>query len=288
MRKTHIPLFGILIAALWSAAPSRTALLAQHETASDVLDGERAFKGSCANCHGPDGNLIPGIDLMRGQFRRQYTDDDIVRIIRTGIPNTPMPATTMTVDQAQKIVAYLRSSASKTTTAVVAGDAARGKAVYDSKGGCAACHRVNGDGSRVGPDLSRIGQSRRAAELQTSLLDPAADVQPQNRFYRVVLRDGTTVTGRLLSHDTFTVEMLDTKEQLRTFTKSDLKEFGFMDTPMPSYKDKLSAQETADVVAYLLSLKAPAGEGQGGFPGGGFPGGGPGGPGGPGGGGRGR
>jgi putative heme-binding domain-containing protein len=288
MRNLNIVLFGLLVATLWSAAPSRAPLLAQHETASDLLDGERAFRMNCATCHGPDGNLIPNIDLMRGQFRRQYTDDDLVRIIRTGIPNTPMPATTMTMEQAQKIVAYLRSAATKSPAGLVAGDAARGKMVYDSKGGCAACHRIGSEGSRVGPDLSRIGQTRRATELETSLLDPAADVQPQNRFYRVVQRDGTVVTGHLLSHDTFTVEMLDTKEQLRTFIKSDLKEFGFMDTPMPSYKGKLTAQETADVVAYLLSLKAAGGVptfGPGG-PGPGGPGGGPGGPGGAGRGGR--
>jgi putative heme-binding domain-containing protein len=263
MRNVNILLFGFLVAAFWTVAPARTPLMAQHETASDLLDGERAFRSTCANCHGPDGNLIPGIDLMKGQFRRQYTDDDLVRIIRTGIPNTPMPATTMTTEQAQKIVGYLRASVTKTPAATVAGDATRGKAVYDSKGGCASCHRINGTGSRVGPDLSRIGQGRRAAEIEAALLDPAADVQPQNRFYRVVQRDGTIVTGHLLSHDTFTVQMMDTKEQLRTFVKSDLKEFGFMDTPMPSYKEKLTAQERADVVAYLLSLKPAGGVGPG-------------------------
>ena len=39
---------------------------AQHETASDIEDGGRVFRQSCANCHGPDGNEIPGIDLGRG------------------------------------------------------------------------------------------------------------------------------------------------------------------------------------------------------------------------------
>ena len=73
---------------------------AQHETAADLLDGERAFRNSCANCHGPDGDVIAGIDLGRGRFRRPMTDDDLVRIIRTGIPNTPMPASPMTVEQA--------------------------------------------------------------------------------------------------------------------------------------------------------------------------------------------
>jgi len=39
------------------------ALAAQHETAADLLDGERAFRNNCANCHGPDGDQIAGIDL---------------------------------------------------------------------------------------------------------------------------------------------------------------------------------------------------------------------------------
>ncbi len=47
----------------------RTVVYAQHETASDIEDGGRVFRQSCANCHGPDGNEIPGIDLGRGVFK---------------------------------------------------------------------------------------------------------------------------------------------------------------------------------------------------------------------------
>jgi len=249
--------FAILtLAALGFSIPLRPATVAaQHETAADVLDGERAFRNSCANCHGPDGDQIAGIDLGRGRFRRPMSDDDLVRTIRTGIPNTPMPATSMTVEQAQKIVAYLRSRAATATTGAIAGDAGRGKALFDGKGNCTSCHRVTGVGSRVGPDLTTVGTARGVAELERSLLDPDADVQPNNRFYRVVLRDGSTVDGRLLSHDTFTVQMLDTHEQLRSFAKSDLRQSGFIKSPMPSYRATLSAQERADVVSYLTSLR---------------------------------
>ena len=77
---------AVLALSLWlPRLPAYTAL-AQHETAADLLDGERAYRQTCANCHGPDGDVITGIDLGRGQFRRQMTDDDLVRIIRTGIP----------------------------------------------------------------------------------------------------------------------------------------------------------------------------------------------------------
>jgi hypothetical protein len=72
----------------------------------------------------------------------------------------------------------------------------------------------------------------------------------------VVTKDGQMITGRLLNLDSFTVLMIDSKEQLRSFEKASLRDFGILDTsPMPSYKDKLSTQELADVVSYLVSLK---------------------------------
>jgi putative heme-binding domain-containing protein len=252
MRVTLLSALLLLGAAL-SLTPARVS--AQHETAADLVDGERAFRQSCANCHGPDGDLITGIDLGRGRFRRQMSDDDLVRIIRTGIPGTPMPATNMNVEQAAKIVSYLRARAATATSGGTTGDAARGKAIFDGKGNCASCHRIAGNGSRVGPDLTSIGAVRGALELERALVEPNADVQPNNRFYRVTLRDGSIVEGRLLGHDTFTVQILDTHEQLRSFAKTDLREARFIASPMPSYRGTLTAQELADVVSYMASLR---------------------------------
>ena len=242
---------GLLALGLCFFAP-RTAA-AQHETAADLLDGERAYRNTCANCHGPDGDVIAGIDLGRGRFRRPMTDEDLVRIIRTGIPNTPMPASQMTVEQAQKIVAYLRNRATAARGSIAAGDPARGKAGFEKT--CTACHRVAGSGSRVGPDLTDVGLRRNAAELERALVDPGAEVAPSNRSYRVVLKDGAIVTGRLLGHDTFTVQLLDSKEQLRSFAKADVREAGFVASPMPSYRGVLSPQDIADMVSYLSSLR---------------------------------
>jgi putative heme-binding domain-containing protein len=256
MRRPYV-LIAIAVALIaGSEDPAlRSAVYAQHETASDIEDGGRVFRQSCANCHGPDGNEIPGIDLGRGVFKSAKTDEDLVAVIRKGVPGTPMPATNMSEEQAKKVVAYLRTTAATRTTSTAVGDVARGKTLFDGKGGCAKCHRVAGVGSRLGPDLTRIGQLRRSVDLQRSLVDPAAEVLPTGRFYRVVTKDGATVTGRLLNIDTFTVQMMDTKEQLRSFTKSNVKEHGFIPSPMPSYKSTFTSQELADVVSYLVSLK---------------------------------
>jgi putative heme-binding domain-containing protein len=235
------------------------SVFAQHETAADIEDGGRVFGNTCANCHGPDGDQIAGIDLGRGQFRRPMSDQDLSQIIRSGIPGTPMPASNFSEEQAAHVVAYLRSVAASRRSVSAGGDAVRGKALFDGKGTCATCHRVNGNGSRLGPDLTNVGQLRKAADLETSLSDPDAEVLGNNRFYRITTKDGVTTTGRLLNLDTFTVQLLDSKEQLRSFVKSDVRDHGFVErSPMPSFKDRLSAQELADVVSYLVSLKGKA------------------------------
>jgi putative heme-binding domain-containing protein len=226
-----------------------------HETAADIEEGGRVFRNACANCHGPDGNEVAGIDLGRGQFRRASSDADLNRIIRTGVPNTPMPPSNMSEEQAARVVGYLRSLAASRGSAVATGDAVRGKLVFGGNGRCATCHRVDGVGARLGPDLSRIGQMRRGVELEQALVDPQADIAPTNRSYRVVTPDGVVVTGRLLNHDSFTVQILDATEQLRSFEKASLREHGFAPSPMPSFRNTLSAQELADVVGYLVSLK---------------------------------
>ena len=160
------------------------------------------------------------------------------------------------------------------------GSVERGQAIFDGKGGCLDCHAVAGAGSRFGPDLTDIGSragaasslrgrsgrgalppdptapGRGQAELERSILDPDAEILPQNRTIRVVTRDGAAITGRLLNQDTFSLQLIDSKERMMSLEKSSLREYGFVKaSPMPSYRDKLSAQELSDLVAYLLSLK---------------------------------
>jgi putative heme-binding domain-containing protein len=161
-----------------------------------------------------------------------------------------------------------------------AGDAARGKAIYEGKGDCASCHRINGVGGRLGPDLSDIGVPRGGGRggggggkqatpapaptlnltaLETSIVDPDADVALSNRLVRIVTKDGKSVTGKLLNHDNFTVQFIDPQGKLHSYVKADLKESTVLTKGlMPSYKDRLSAQEVADVVAYLATLKGPS------------------------------
>ena len=136
-----------------------------------------------------------------------------------------------------------------------AGDAARGKTLMASSG-CFDCHRIGDRGSRVGPDLSDIGTRRTPDRLQQALLVPDEEVLPENRFVRLVTKEGATITGRLLNQDALSVQLMNPKEELKTYMRATLREYTIVDKDlMPSVKGKLTDAQVADVVAYLGSLK---------------------------------
>ena len=136
------------------------------------------------------------------------------------------------------------------------GDPRRGQMLVEGKGACLTCHRINGKGSHIAPDLSEEGIIRNPAFLQQALIDPKAVAQPGNRFIRAVTRTGETIAGRRLNEDTDTVQIIDSHERLRSLSKAGLSEYTVQkETPMPSYKDQFTSAELPDVVAYLASLK---------------------------------
>jgi putative heme-binding domain-containing protein len=233
---------------------------AQHEsTESEIEAGKTQYVENCVRCHGPGGDAIPDVDLGHGKFRRATTDADLVAVL-VGEVEHPRPHFSSVT--AQTIVAYLRSIAASAAgvASLPPGDPVRGKAIFEVKGACNTCHRVGPRGSRAGPDLSQIGAQRRPVELQRSIIEPDAEIIPANRYLRIVTKDGTAFTGRLLNQDAFSVQILDVKdEKLKSLTKSNLREYALISSStMPSYKNKLSVQELADLISYLTSLKGPS------------------------------
>lgn len=226
------------------------------ETPADVETGSRIYGLHCSPCHGANGNLIAAADLLRGQFRHGSSDEDLKRVITQGIPGTAMPSNQFNSSELTAVVAYLRSMRDYESRAIQVGDARRGRQLFESSGGCLTCHRVNGNGSRLAPDLSEIGAIRSAAALQRAVLDPGGSRLPQHRFVRVVTQDGTQLSGRRLNEDTFTIQLIDDHERLVSLPKAGLREYTVVRTSaMPSYKGKYSSRELADLVAYLVSLK---------------------------------
>ena len=225
-------------------------------TQADIAYGARLYAAQCATCHGPNGDMVGGVDLKSGKFRNATTDQDLARVITNGFRDTGMPAFTFDPAEFAGIIAYLRNMNTYDAGSAKPGDVERGRVLFEGRGNCTRCHRVGAKGARMAPDLSDIGAVRNAGSLERSLVDPTGQMMPINRPVRAVTRDGKVINGRRLNEDTYTVQIFDDQERLLSLNKADLREFTILTTsPMPSYKNQLSADDLADLVAYLLSLK---------------------------------
>src|SRR5229473_8530022 len=87
-----------------------TLLAQQSNSPSDAEDGKRLFIGNCAVCHGPDGDSVAGVDFGHGKFRRASSDNDIIEIVKAGVPGTGMPAFSNELSEVEirMLTSYLR------------------------------------------------------------------------------------------------------------------------------------------------------------------------------------
>src|SRR5215472_7804010 len=178
---------------LWAAA-----LLAQQDevrnpytSTADVVQGEKTFRSHCSPCHGLKGEGGRGPNLAAGIFYHGPSDADLLRNISNGIDGTEMPGLFYSPDRVWQVVAYIRSL-NAVSQRFPGSAVATGESVYRREG-CGNCHRVNGVGGRMGPDLSSIGKSRSVDHLRQSILDPNADVRPRYRVVTITDDDGKTV-----------------------------------------------------------------------------------------------
>jgi putative heme-binding domain-containing protein len=236
-----------------AAAP---AFAQDHQySAEQIQAGYRLYTGQCQLCHAVNGDGIAGINLARQQFHTVRSDDDIRRMITTGNPQG-MPPFALKPEELDNLVAYIRSGLDQGGVTFRLGDAVRGKAIYDGKGACAQCHRVAGAGARTAPDLTDIGFIRRPGQILMSLSDPSKATQPINRSVTILTKDGRTIKGRRYDEDTFSVRLIDSQERLLSIQKDDIRQYDVSKvSDMPSYQGKLTADEQADLLAYLVSLK---------------------------------
>jgi cytochrome c oxidase cbb3-type subunit 3 len=238
--------------------------------------GEYEFRINCALCHGLGAHGGGrGPDLTRAQKKHTHSDADMFQVISNGIAGTVMPSNGtngqgigMTDEEIWQIIAYIRSQEVK-AAAQPTGSAARGKDLFYGDANCSLCHMVKGKGGRVGPDLSGVGGSRTHASLVDSVRDPSRRLAwgltestkefPQEyETVSVATADGKEIKGVALNEDNFSVQIMDTNEQIYLLDKDKLKSFSkSRDSLMPQYKtDVLSDKDLEDIIAFLLSVGA--------------------------------
>src|SRR5713226_7593099 len=238
--------------------------------------GEFEFRANCAFCHGlgaRGGGRGP--DLTRAQKKHGNSDGDLFRTINEGVPGTAMPpngatqqGVGMTEEEIWQVISYIRSVQVK-APAQPAGNAAHGKELFYGSAACATCHMIQGKGGRLGPDLSTTGSARSTDYLVESVRSPSRrlaqgiseamkEFSQEYETVTAVTADGTKYMGVVLNEYHFTLQMMDTREQLHLFEKDKLRSLEkSRESLMPAYDQKaLSDKDLQDVIAYLLAVGA--------------------------------
>ena len=219
--------------------------------------GAALFRERCADCHGADARGGSGPSLV-GLWASGATDERVFQTIRQGIPGSIMPASRAPDADIHAIVVYLKSVGSTARSERPLGSSARGRELFDAS--CRSCHRVDGRGGRLGPDLSRIADTLPAAELRRAIRQPSASIASGFNAITLVTRDGRQIKGLRKGEDAFSIQIMDMRERLQGYRQADLREV-IRDprSSMPEYgPDRLSDDDLEALLSFLGTLRTGA------------------------------
>lgn len=219
-----------------------------------IRAGRALFANRCAECHGADAKGYSGPDLTV-MWGLGTSDERVFSTIRSGVSGSIMPSFDSPDQEVWAMVAFLKSISTVEAAEAGPGDAERGRELFDAR--CTRCHAVDGEGGRLGPDLSRIGAVRSRDALVTAIRDPDAAIPGGYRTVTLVPRNGDPIRGLLKGEDAFSIQIMDMAQRLRGFRISDLSDVQRSpESIMPAFSDaRLPAADLDDMVRYLGTLR---------------------------------
>lgn len=133
----------------------------------------------------------------------------------------------------------------------MAGSATRGVAVF--KKACAACHKLDGVGHDIGPNLRSI-TDRKPSGLLTSILDPSASVDGKYVTYLALTDAGQTFTGMMVTETGNSITLVEKEAKQHVILRSEIEQLQSSGKSlMPDGIEKdLTQQDLADLIAYLI------------------------------------
>jgi putative heme-binding domain-containing protein len=130
------------------------------------------------------------------------------------------------------------------------GDAAAGKGVFQQV--CAVCHRLFGEGTIIGPDLT--GADRKNTEVMlVSILNPSADIRPEYVSHDLTTKDDQSLAGLIVESSPAAVTVLDRNNQRHLIARDQIKTLNPSAVSlMPEgLLEALTPQQVMDLFAYL-------------------------------------
>ena len=137
------------------------------------------------------------------------------------------------------------------------GDAGKGRKLFEDAGTCASCHRANGAGGQIGPDLTTIATKYDRAFLIESVLYPSKQILDGYQTTMITMKNGQAFSGFLRSQDETETLLVDVAGEKHALQRNQIAKITESATSlMPEgLHGALSLAEFADLITYLETLK---------------------------------
>jgi quinoprotein glucose dehydrogenase len=141
---------------------------------------------------------------------------------------------------------------------LVGGDAESGRRIFFNKqdAQCLKCHKVNGVGGEVGPELKGIGSKQTREYLLESMVLPSKQIAKGYESVRITTKKGLELFGIIKSEDAKEVKLMTPEGKMLTIAKDQIDDRQIGKSAMPEDLLRyLSKSELRDLVEFLASLK---------------------------------
>jgi putative heme-binding domain-containing protein len=140
------------------------------------------------------------------------------------------------------------------------GDKEEGKELFfdpESPAGCSKCHIIGGQGSKVGPDLTKIAAIQTPQYILESVLEPSKVVPKEFKPILIITKKGQYLGGIVKSEDEKIIRLADSQGQIQEVAKAEIAERVPQDISlMPgNFAEILTVQDLHNLLAYLTTLK---------------------------------
>jgi putative heme-binding domain-containing protein len=134
-----------------------------------------------------------------------------------------------------------------------------GRTLFNGKAACATCHELRGEGKRVGPELGNLVH-RDYASVLLDIAEPNATINPDGVGYVVTTKAGESFVGTRLGESAYELQIAQVEGTVARIKKSAIAKTEPMTVSLmpPGLEKTLTPTELRDLMAYLLTIPAPA------------------------------
>ncbi|XZE20956.1 DUF7133 domain-containing protein [Pirellulaceae bacterium SH449] len=191
--------------------------------------------------------------LLKAPAVKTVPESDWKRLIKSQ-PESMRPKWEEFVKELHRLDSQSATKIEAILASLPPGDAYRGQDLFRSqRAACIQCHKIAYVGGTIGPELTRIGQSRNRRDFLEAILFPSQRIEQGYQTTSILTENDETYQGLIAVEDAYRIELIVNANQRVSVDKSEISERKTSSTSiMPAgMENVLSPSELADLIAFL-------------------------------------